>query len=41
MDREQELAALRAKLAAREGRSGLTENVRAIKDRIAELERQA
>jgi hypothetical protein len=41
MDREQELAALRAKLAAREGRPGLTENVRAIKDRIADLERQA
>ncbi len=41
MDRDEEIAALKAKLAAREGRTGLSENVRAIKARIAELERQA
>jgi hypothetical protein len=41
MTRDEELAALRAKLAAREGRTGLAENVREIKARIAELEREA
>lgn len=38
MTRDEELAALRAKLAAREGRPGYGENVKAIKARIAELE---
>lgn len=38
LSKDQELAALREKLAAREGRPGLSENVAAIKARIAELE---
>jgi hypothetical protein len=33
-----ELAALKAKLATREGRPGFANNVKAIKARIAELE---
>jgi hypothetical protein len=41
MDRAQELAALKAKLMAREGRPGLSDNVRALKERIAELEGEA
>lgn len=41
MTRDEELALLREKLAVREGRPGLAENVREIKARIAELERQA
>jgi len=39
-DVEQELASLREKLAVREGRPGLSENVAAIKARIAELEKR-
>lgn len=38
MDREAELADLKAKLAAREGKPGLAANVKEIKARIAELE---
>lgn len=38
MDRQAELADLKAKLAAREGKAGLAVNVEAIKARIAELE---
>jgi hypothetical protein len=38
MTREEELAALKAKLRAREGKGGLGANVAAIKARIAELE---
>jgi hypothetical protein len=41
VDKAQELAALRDKLVAREGRTGLTDNVAAIKARIGELEKQA
>lgn len=41
MGRDEEIAALKAKLAAREGRPGLSENVRAIMARIAELEQAA
>lgn len=37
-DREKELAALKAKLKAREGRPGFAENVQEIKNRIAALE---
>lgn len=40
LSREQELAMLREKLASREGRTGLAENVAEIKRRIAELEAQ-
>ncbi|WP_268794979.1 MULTISPECIES: hypothetical protein [unclassified Sphingomonas] len=40
MNREQELAALREKLAARQDRPGFAANVEAIKQRIAELEAQ-
>lgn len=40
MTREQELEALRAKLAARKDRQGFAANVRAIERRIAELEAQ-
>lgn len=40
MSRDQEIALLREKLAAREGRPGFAENVREIKRRIAELEGQ-
>lgn len=36
-----ELETLKRKLAAREGRPGLTANVEAIKRRIAELEAQS
>lgn len=38
MTAAEELAVLRAKLAARENRPGYEENVREIKARIAELE---
>lgn len=38
MDRQQELAALREKLAARRDRPGFAANVKAIEQRIAELE---
>ena len=38
MTKEQELAALRAKLAAREGRPGYGPNVAELKARIAVLE---
>ena len=41
MNRDDELKALREKLEARRGRSGLAQNVRDIEQRIAELERQA
>lgn len=37
----EELAALRAKLSAREGKGGFGENLREMKARIAELEKQA
>ena len=40
MTREEEMAAIRAKLKAREGKSGFKDNVRDIKARIAELEAQ-
>lgn len=40
MSREDDLKALREKLDARRGRPGLSENVRAIEQRIAELEAQ-
>lgn len=38
MTRDEELAALKAKLAARRNRPGYAENVKAIEARIAELE---
>lgn len=38
MDRAEELAALKAKLAKRRNRPGFTDNVKAIEARIAELE---
>lgn len=38
MDRAEELAALKAKLAKRRDRPGYADNVRAIEARIAELE---
>ncbi|NYD88745.1 hypothetical protein [Sphingomonas melonis] len=38
MTRDEELKALREKLDARRGRVGLADNVRAIEQRIAELE---
>lgn len=38
MTREDELAALRAKLAKRQNRPGYADNVKAIEARIAELE---
>ncbi len=41
MSRDEELDILREKLATREGRPGLEENVRDIKRRIAELEEGA
>lgn len=37
MTKEEELAGLRAKLKAREGKAGLAANVEAIKARIREL----
>jgi len=40
MSREDEIAALKAKLEARRGRTGLSENVREIEARIAVLEGQ-
>ena len=40
MTREEELAALKAKLAAREGRPGYGPNVAELKERIAQLEAQ-
>jgi predicted DNA-binding WGR domain protein len=40
MTRDEELAALRTKLAARKNRPGYAENVKAIEARIAELEAQ-
>ena len=40
MSRDEELAALRAKLARRRDRPGYGENVKAIEARIAELEAQ-
>jgi hypothetical protein len=40
MTREEELAALKVKLAARRGRPGYAANVKAIEQRIAELEAQ-
>lgn len=39
MSPSEELAALKAKLRAREGKPGFTENVADLKARIAELER--
>lgn len=41
MDREAELARLRAKLDARRGQSGFRENVREIERRIAEIEKDS
>lgn len=41
MTRDEELADLKAKLRAREGKSGFKSNVDAIKARIAKLEAQA
>lgn len=41
MNRDEELKSLREKLEARRGRPGLSQNVRDIEARIAELERQA
>lgn len=38
MTPEEELAALKAKLKAREGKRGFAQNVKDIKTRIAELE---
>lgn len=38
MTREEELAALKAKLRAREGRPGFKANVEEIRQRIAQLE---
>jgi len=38
MTKEEELAALRAKLKAREGKQGYKQNVADIRKRIAELE---
>lgn len=38
MTRDEELAALKAKLAARKDRPGYGDNVKAIERRIAELE---
>ncbi len=38
MTRDEELAALKAKLAARKDRRGFASNVKAIEARIAELE---
>lgn len=38
MTREEEIAILKAKLKAREGRPGFEANLREIKARIAELE---
>lgn len=38
MDREAEIAALKAKLKARRGKAGFASNVAAIEARIAELE---
>lgn len=40
MTREEELASLKAKLAARKGKQGYGDNVKAIEARIAELEAQ-
>jgi phosphopentomutase len=40
MTREEELAALRAKLGKRRDRPGYAENVKALEARIAELEAQ-
>lgn len=40
MTRDEELASLKAKLAARKDRQGFGANVRAIEKRIAELEAQ-
>lgn len=40
MTRDEELTALRAKLAARRDRPGYAANVKAIEARIAELEAQ-
>ena len=40
MTREQEIAALKAKIAARENTSGFKQNVEALKARLAELEGQ-
>lgn len=40
MTREEEIAALKTKLAARRNRPGYADNVRAIEQRIAELEAQ-
>lgn len=39
MTAEAELEALRAKVKAREGKAGFGENVRQMKERIAELEK--
>lgn len=38
MTRDEELAALKAKLSAREGRPGFKANVEALRERIAQLE---
>lgn len=40
MTREEELTLLRARLAKRKDRAGYAENVKAIRQRIAELEAQ-
>jgi hypothetical protein len=40
MTRDEELKLLREKLEVRRGRVGLSDNVRAIEQRIAELEKQ-
>jgi len=41
LNRDEELAMLKAKLEARRDRSGFAQNVRDIEARIAELEAQA
>ena len=40
MDREKEIAALKAKIAARDNKAGFKLNVEALKARLAELEAQ-
>lgn len=40
MTRDQELADLKAKLKARQGRPGYAANVKALEERIAEMETQ-
>lgn len=38
MDRAEEMAALKAKIAARDNKSGFKQNLEALKARLAELE---